>query len=502
MAYRTIGNTVVEWDDNQPFVFTMSQSVGSLGNKAPASITIDLFGLRNGFEDAFLMHLKEHLIERPNRVALTTIATEFAHLKSLFTKVVELDLFDTKVGVIDEAFLLCLSAAKEGFGTQSLRHLKQTFRANYTSRMFAIGLHATDFPVRNSKKGSHGSLIDRVLAKALSQAAVANILDLCDVAYAQGKIDIGRYAFAHLAFAVFCRPNSYRQICLSDLHYDTESKQYSIQIIASKTGQNNPSKVHFLINEPLGVLLTKQRQHVIKTYGHLIASEDVDKLALFPTRRRTWDIAKRQFCMIESGSDFSKRYPEAIRKKINAEPFTLQANALRHTVGTLLAQTGASSKTIQAVLKHATDVVCNAYVDIAFHGMMKELSDAMHPAFMDHLPGLLNFLSKDDQGALEKRIWSEDIETGRSEVTGECGNAIACDKAPIVCYSCFRFRPCWDADHGINLAIIQREIDDMSTWGKPWEHMGIRATTAKNRILLVMNAADRYRDAMKLVMRA
>lgn len=507
MAHRTIGNTVVEWDDNEPFIFTMTESRGLADYKMPASYTSDLSVLSEGFEDAFLLHLKEHLIERVNRVTLLSVRREASTLKSLFNKVIKLALYDAKIRVLDETFLLCLASANDSITAIELDELLRTFRNNPSSPLFAEGLLASDFPKLARKKGRHGTQINNILSKALSRAAVAHILDLCDSAYATGKLDIGQYSFAHLAFAVFCRPNSYRQIRVGDFIYDKTSNQYSLQIVISKSRENDPSKVNFCINEPLGVLLTKQRQHVIATYGHLVDEVDIEKLALFPARRLVeggsrWvaDYPNQNFGVCEDSGGFVNCYPNMIKRKLKADSFTLSANSLRHTVGTLLAQTGASSKTIQAVLKHSTDTVCNAYVDIAFHGMIEGLSEVMHPVFMNHLPGLLNFRTKGDSVATEKLILSEDLETGRIEETGICGKSIACQNAPIVCYGCFRFCPCWDADHFINLQIVQREIDEMSKLGKPFEHMVERAKTVKNQIIIVMNAADRYRDAMKLEM--
>ncbi|MBK6907710.1 MAG: tyrosine-type recombinase/integrase [Rhodocyclaceae bacterium] len=243
---------------------------------------------------------------------------------------------------------------------------------------------------------------------------------------------------------------------------------------------------------------------MISTYGHLVEPEELDKLALFPARglsmdKSRWmsDHANQTWGMYEDGERFATGYSKKITKVIGAKSSTLSANALRHTVGTLLAQTGASSKTIQAVLRHADDQTCKAYIDIAFHGLIGELSKTMRPAFESHLPGLLSFRSKADPIAEEQRIRSEDLDTGQIEDTGECGKSMACERAPIVCYSCFRFRPCWDADHSINLKGAQREIDDMAKRGKPFEHMVNRARNAANRIILIMNAADRYRDSMK-----
>ena len=504
MTYRTIGNTVVEWDDDAPFIYTISEETGPKNARVTQTETFDLGPLREFCEDAFLLHLKGSIIEMRNRVTLKTVKTASSGLIGILNYVGQLGLFDAKVRVIDEALLLSLTAVQDQIPLRYLQSLVALFRAEPLSPIFAAQLLESDFPIRRDKKGRLGGQIDRILGKALSQAAVAHILDQCDTAYAIGKMDIGLYSFAHLAFAVFCRPNSYRQIRISDFNIDPQSKRYTIQIVTSKSGEHIPSKTTYTLNEPLGILLTKQRQHVVAAYGHLVAPEHIDRLALFPARKlinnkSRWsnEYANQSWGMYEASNKFIVGYGMAVQRIIGSDAHVLSANILRHTIGTSLAQSGASSKTIQAVLRHACDTVCQAYVDIAFHGLIDELSEAMRPAFESHLPGLIDFRSKTDPLAEEKRIRSEDHKTGHIEDTGECGKSIACENAPIVCYGCFRFRPCWDADHGINLKILQREIEDMEKRGRPFAHMAERARTAKNRIIVVMNAADRYRDAMQ-----
>lgn len=503
MAYRTVGNTVVEWRDDEPFIITMQGEIGPADNRMTKKATIDLSMLRKGCTDDFILHLINHFIERNNQVSLASIEVEVRHIKYFFKKIIDLELFDKNIGVIDEAFLLCVGSIKDRLTRSDLQILKFVYKCNPNLQLFARHLNVDDFPAFENKKGAYGQQIDRILAKALSQASIVRILDLCDSAYESGRIDIGLYSFAHLAFAVFSRPESYRQIRIGDFHCDAKTKQYYIYITQVKTREYIPGKIRYGLNEPLGILLTKQRQHVVATYGHLVAKDDIDKLALFPARRLSADglrwlhpYANQNFGVYKASHSFTLGYQRALEKRLKQDQLTLGANVLRHTVGTSLAQTGASASTIQAVLKHASDTVCKAYVDIAFHGLIYELSEALRPGFSEHLPGLFNFRSKEDHIKPEKLIRSEDVETGRIEDVGECGNSISCTRAPIVCYSCFRFIPCWDADHSINLKIVNREIDDMAKRGMPFQFMVERAKAAKNQIVRVMNIADRYRDSM------
>jgi hypothetical protein len=253
----------------------------------------------------------------------------------------------------------------------------------------------------------------------------------------------------------------------------------------------------------VGILLLKQRQQVIKKLGHLVDKDDIGKLALFPARALNPDksgwIAKypnEHFGEYEQGHDFNAAYFLVIRRKLQNSKYNLNASGLRHTVGTQLAEAGCSSKTIQAVLKHASDQTCMAYVDIAFQGLINELSDAMQPAFEAHLPVFQKFRSKDGVVESGKAIYSEDLETGRIELTGECGKQIRCQAAPYTCYECNKFIPCFDVDHSFNLVIIQREIDQYAAAGTPYRHLVEKAKSIKYRILLVMSACDRYQQSV------
>lgn len=241
----------------------------------------------------------------------------------------------------------------------------------------------------------------------------------------------------------------------------------------------------------------------MERYAHLIPPDDIGKLCLFPARRlhdddSKWvhDYANKNHGMLKDHVGFDGAYPRQIQRILLKKDGTLSANVLRHTVGTQLAHTGVSAKTIQAVLKHATDNVCRAYVDIAFHGLINVLSDAMHPPFATHFPVFERFRSQSDPVDATHAIQSDDLITGRVELIGECGKQIQCEYAPISCYGCSRFIPCWDADHRINLDAVQQEINDYARRGKPFQHLVERAVTAKYHIVMVMNATDRYKETL------
>lgn len=113
MAYKVVGNTVVDWNDDEPFIFTMTEEVGPKDDPLQKTEEFDLSTLRQGVEHTFLLHLKEHLIERRNKVALSTVKTEFKNLTNLLRKVLNHDIFVKDFSVIDESFLLALSTIKD-----------------------------------------------------------------------------------------------------------------------------------------------------------------------------------------------------------------------------------------------------------------------------------------------------------------------------------------------------------------------------------------------------
>lgn len=503
MAYTTIGNTAAVWDDNEPLIFTLSEEIGSKYDRRVTTYVFNLTGLRAGFEEEFLLDLKDLLIERRHRVALVTVKADYQNIELLFRKIIDHNLLDKKISVIDETFLLAMNTIIEQLSSVCLLTLRRIFNFNPYCSLFAKRLRVEDFQVKSVKKGFHGRIIDSILAKALTRSACVEILRRCEEAYEDGTIDIGLFSSINLAFSVYVRPDSYRRIRLSDLVYDTATDAFFLYIPPAKSGVHQPKKINYQINKRVGILLLKQRQQVIERFGHLVNKDDIGMLALFPARKRKKDKsgwvsehANESLGELPTGSQFNEAYFGTIREIVLNNQYVVNGYSLRHTVGTQLAELGCSAKTIQAVLKHAGDQTCMAYVDIAFHGLINELSDAMQPAFEAHLPAFDKFRSKDGFVAPNKAVYSEDLEMGRTELTGECGKEIRCQAAPFTCYECNKFIPCFDADHSLNLNIIQADIDKYKHAGTPFRHLVEKSKSVNYRIQLVMAACDRYQQAV------
>lgn len=503
VVQQVIGNTVAEWDDAVPLAWTMSETSGPKNNQRMQSISCNLSELRTGYGDAFLLTLKNTLIERRKRIGLVTVNGELVSIRSLLSKVQSRRAGDPQVTHIDHAFLLTLRSILQDVPITCLTMFRKLFIEYRESPLFAHDLVPEDFPVKKSVKGYQGDKIDAILVKALSRAKQVEILRRSEDAYESGVIDIGHFSFLQLAFHAYCRPSSYRRLTLADLQIDvdpeTQVKTYFLWIIPPKTRVSAKSlkKITYQLDSLVGELLEAQRIQVIKTWGHLVANDDIGKLALFPARRVGPDgcwvsrHARTHFGET-SANNFRDCYLRVILKLL--ESITFDFHGLRHTVGTQLAVSGCSATTIAAVLKHASPTSCQAYVDVAFQGLNDVLSETMEPAFGTHFP--VAFCSKDDPMAPEKAINSIDLATGHRELTGECGKTNACQNAPLACYSCPRFTPCFDADHSINLRFAESEINKFESSGLPFRELANQVKAAKCYILLVVAAANQYQNAL------
>ncbi|MFM0609783.1 tyrosine-type recombinase/integrase [Paraburkholderia sediminicola] len=477
------------------------------GTRVHNPIFCDLSELTSGYDERFLLALKEQLISSRHRLALRTIKTNYLHLRLILTHVYTKG-FRKNIRIlrIDVAFVTALHTIAEEFPSSYLSSLKGLFRRHQKDeRLFANDLQIGDFPVKSSKRGRHGDQIHSVLAKALRRSTLVHILDVVENAFEEDRLDLARYALIKLALNIFCRPASYAQLTLSDLRIDkcpeTGAMNYFLAVAPVKSKVHQPEKIIFRIHPEVGKLLAMQRHAVVKKYGMLapmsMNGRDHGQLALFPSRRLNGDgsswhsnYAKSNNGMLQPWT-FGAGYLKSIQKLVNTK---LTFTAFRHTIGTQLALMGCSAHTIQAALKHSSPTTCNIYVDLAFQGLIDNLSDSLRPSFDRHFPIVNSVASIADAHPPERRIDSADLESGRVETTGICGRQVACSYAPIACYACPRFIPCIDADHTINLKVVDREIALSENRGLAMQHDVKRWKTIRNHILLVVSISETKRS--------
>jgi hypothetical protein len=118
----------------------------------------------------------------------------------------------------------------------------------------------------------------------------------------------------------------------------------------------------------------------------------------------------------------------------------------------------------------------------------------MQPSFDDHFPVhkdvVSRVISKHDKIPMARTIVSEDLLTGRREVTAACGRESICGYAPLACYDCSKFRPCWDADHTINLDVVNREIAEFEGQGLAMQHEAQKFKHLKSAIRVVISICE------------
>lgn len=502
---QLIGNTVVEWDTSAPLSWTMTEETGPKDRRETKSESFNLSGLTDGYETAFLMAFKDLIIERRKRVSLRSAYHEHVGIRSILAKMHASQWARGKVVVIDHAFLTALRQFDGDISSIYLTYLARLFGVHHASPFFDRGLVASDFPKKTEKKGKLGKKIETIMAAALSRSVCVHILGTIEEAWENHEIDIGLFSFSQVAFLAFVRPESYIRITLDDLVIVRDEKTadltYFLMLSYPKAGTHvAPNQVPFKLNRRVGELLCLQRIHVDETYGHLVAKENRGRLALFPNRylnsEGRWEAktAQKYYGRLDHNI-LRRQYLERIHKLAEV---SFDFNALRHTVGTQLAEAGFSAKEIQAVLKHANDLTCQAYVDIHFHGMVEQLSKTMEPAFNKHFPVIARFRSNSDPIDAKKAINSRSEDGTRKELSGECGANISCQYAPISCYACPQFIPCYDADHSINLEKVEAEIQRYDFAGKPFQKMLEMSKEARLYIMLVIAASERYREALGL----
>lgn len=479
--------------------WTMTRVVRDGKDQRSETFKFDFTPLIEGYSLPFLMAVKTALINSRNRVSIRTIFNEHLRLKSVLLKCQDMGILTSVVEQIDLPFLAALETIKQNQSKSNLEGLKRFLDANRgNASIFASDLRPEDFPRLISVRGDRGEALHRILSHAMSRAAVTQTLNAIENAYETGQIEIGHYSFAMLAFQVFFRPASYRTLRLMDLNRDSNSETgqvtWFLDMLPVKTRVDNPHRLSIKISSDLGEILQLQREHVVRRYGHLVADDDLNKLALFPTRRLrtdgTWisKYSNMNYGMCENSAVFKQTYLLRIAKLVRRN---LSFNSLRHTVGTQLALTGLSASRIAAVLRHATDNTCQRYVDLFFQGVLDRISDAMQPAFDVHFPVyrevMERAISKHDPIPLQKAIVSEDLVKGRREMVAECGRRSLCGYAPLACYDCNKFRPCWDADHTINLDLVNREIADFEGMGLAMRHEAQKYKHLRNAIRIVIS---------------
>jgi hypothetical protein len=524
---KAVGPAIAEWDEDIPLRWTMTETVGKGKRAELKQFSFDLTPLLQCYGRDFLLALKEYWIERRLQVRLTTIFTDAYRVQAVlqtcqsqFVRICsERSTSPPVFERIDSDLILGLWAVQDSMPVNYLT----TFRAfhnkhRHNSSIFQVDLRPSDLP-RGGRPtddleglGAVGRVRKSALASALSRATLVQILNITEEAYEAGELSLGIFAFSRLLLSRAARPESFRLLRLKDLQIDEVNgkKVYFLTIAIPKARTAERPLAHIRLHQDVGMILDRQRDAVAKRLADLIQTQNaalsegvrksspytIGDLPLFPgggSSGRMVQTTKDRLGMVRNSGDLAGYYITPLKELTGAK---ISHIALRHTLGTQLAIAGCSASTIAAVLLHATRRSASVYVDLVFSGAIDELSDSLEPAFLEHFPVIKQFVSVKDEIAPAKRIVSLSVERTRRETTGECGRHQICQYAPIACYECPRFKPCYDVDHTINLERVNEEVESARNGGLPRQVDMKRYMHIANRIRVVINICDAKREAI------
>lgn len=520
---QIIGPATAEWDEKNPLCWKMSEIVGEGTRAELQSFSFDLAGLQYSYHFDLLVAIKEVLVQRRTTAKLKTIDTDFARLRSVLQRCA--DAFSESCAHlspdaplfrrIDKKFLTSLWALKNGVPRNYLDTFKAFFRRHrHNTAIFEVGLKEGDFPQRGKSDdanplGKVGQLRKNVLASALSRATLVQILNITEAAFESGELNLGLFAYSRLLLCRAARPESFRLLRLKDLQIDESggTKTYYLNLSIPKSREAQRPMATIRLHAEVGRILDLQRAAVAERLGPLLVAKNADgvegsqkytvgDLPLFPTgvkAGRIFPKARERLGVVTNASCFLTYYSAPLQELTRVK---MTHNALRHTIGTQLAIAGCSTPTIAAVLLHATHRAAAVYVDLIFSGAIDELSDSLESAFLEHFPVIKEFASIKDQLDPAQRIVSTTTDRIQQITTGECGRLEICQYAPISCYECPRFKPCYDADHTINLERVMDELVIARDGGLARSIDVKRYTHIANRIRLVISVCKVKREAI------
>ncbi|CAM8668021.1 DNA_BRE_C domain containing protein [Comamonadaceae bacterium] len=519
---QTLGKTTFSWNESTPLLFVAlsQESVGEPQYRQE----FDLAELTIAFEESFLLALKDLIMQRFLKVRVKTMKSEYGAVLLLLRKiqsdqastVFSKRLMETnRISSIDSGLMLAirqkLAEATNWINVACIDRLSEWFHFVGNGVVFK-DLERGDFPTTN--RFGHADLRRQgIISKALSRTLQIAVLTDVEHKFQAGKLHLGVYVLWNLTNTIYARPESLRQIRCCDLNHTkneaTGDIDYTLWVMPAKRGGQRMS---YPLTQTLGNILVKQQAWVVEHVGPLYGLKDEldpekrkaieQRLALFPritTGKRT-DFEAKHFGMLEDGTSFSENYIRPIQRSL--DNITVNFNVMRHTIGTQLAAAGVSAAIIQAVLRHASDVTARVYIDLAAKELRESLNSGLE-ALEELFPAYSAFRNADETRAMAlqfpERIVSSrgpvDPHTGQIDVEtiGGCGKSAACAFAPLSCYGCWRWIANVDADHSVNLRLVQDRIRDNEAFGKSMKAIVDRDRLLEKLIELRMGQFERHK---------
>lgn len=522
MFTQTVGKTTFTWNESTPLEFE-AMSREAVG-EPEYHRKFDLAQLTPGFEESFLLGLKDLIMQRHLKVRASTMKHGWGKVVLLLKKI-QSDQTSTdlskrlmeadKITAIDSGLMIAIReklAQDAGWiHRKCIDVLKDWFRFAGHGAVFR-DLERGDFPTSDNS-GDADRNRKSIIAQALSRTLQVAVLTDVERRFQAGELHLGVYVLWNLTNTLYARPESLRQIRCGDLTYTknqaTGEIDYQLWVMPAKRAGN---RMKYPLTTFLGHMLVKQQAWVIKNIGPLYgltAGLDPEQqraieqqLALFPRINqgtRTYFEVK-YFGMFKEGETFRYDYLNPIQKCL--ENIHVNFTVMRHTIGTQLAAAGVSAAVIQAVLRHATDKTARVYIDLAAKELREALNSGLE-ALEELFPAYNAFMNAEQSRAMAQQFPERivnsrgpiDPQTGAMEIetTGGCGKSAACAFAPLSCYGCWRWIANVDADHNVNLRIVQERITENKAFGKPMQAIVDRDCLLEKLIELRMGQFERHK---------
>jgi hypothetical protein len=522
MVTQTLGKTNFTWNESTPLEFeaVTREAVGEPEYRSQ----FDLAQLTAGFEESFLFGLKDLIMERRLKVRFSSALAEYRAVLLLLKKIqsdqtssdlskrlMEAD----KIIVIDSGLMIAIReklAEDAGWVHRAgIDRLSDWFLFAGEGTVFK-DLERGDFPT-SDRSGAVDRQRQTIIAKALSRTLQIALLTDVERRLQAGELHLSVYVLWNLTNTLYARPESLRQIRCGDLTY-TENKvtgefEYILWVPPAKRGGK---RMKYPLTTFLGHMLVKQQAWVIENIGPLYGlKEDIDpkrrkaiekKLVMFPrinAGTRT-DFEAKNLGMLKDGVTFCNVYLAPIQQCL--DNIHVNFRVMRHTIGTQLAAAGVSAAVIQAVLRHASDETARVYIDLAAKELREALNSGLE-ALEELFPAYNAFMNAEQTRAMAQQFPERivnsrgpiDPQTGAMEIesTGGCGKSAACAFAPLSCYGCWRWIANVDADHSVNLRMVQERIKENEGLGKPMKAIVERDRLLEKLIELRMGQFERHK---------
>lgn len=522
MVTQTLGKTTFTWNESTPLEF---EAVAREAEGEPEyRREFDLAQLTAGFEESFLLGLKDLIMQRHLKVRVISMKVEYEAVLLLLKKIqsdqtssdlsrrlMEAD----KITAIDTGLMITVrEKLAENAGWVPLYlidSLSNWFLFAGNGAVFK-DLERGDFPTQD-RSGMADRARQTIIAQALSRTLQIALLTDVERRFQVGELHLSVYVLWNLTNTLYARPESLRQIRCCDLTY-TENKvtgeiEYTLWVMPAKRGGK---RMKYPLTTFLGHMLVKQQAWVIENIGPLYGLKgDIDtkrrkaieqQLALFPriSAGPRHDFEVENLGMFKNSTLLCNDYLTPIKRCL--DNIHVNFTVMRHTIGTQLAAAGVSAAVIQAALRHATDQTARVYIDLAAKELREALNSGLE-ALEELFPAYNAFMNAEQTRAMaqhfpERIVNSRgpiDPQTGAMEIetTGGCGKSTACAFAPLSCYGCWRWIANLDADHSVNLRMVQERIKENEGFGKPMKAIVERDQLLEQLIKLRMGQFERHK---------